>query len=299
MNLNKLAYLVRYYWRAELLGQKKPILGGIKITYKCNLTCPQCPYWHRKYKEVGFQKLVGIMDKMFEAGVRILILEGGEPLLWRDGEYRLEDLVIEAKRRFFTVGLTTNGTMPIETNADVVWVSVDGLRATHNQLRSNSFDRVMTTIENSRHLKIFANITINKINAGEVPELVKFLKGKVKGITIQFFYPYQESEDLMLSQEQRVEVLEKLIELKRQGYPLNDSITALEALKYNTWHCEPWMLCNGEPDGTINWGCYLRNRTDEQDPCKHCGFAAHTEISLAYQGSLGALWSGKNILDIF
>jgi len=239
------------------------------------------------------------MDKMFEAGVRILILEGGEPLLWRDGEYRLEDLVIEAKRRFFTVGLTTNGTMPIETNADVVWVSVDGLRATHNQLRSNSFDRVMTTIENSRHLKIFANITINKINAGEVPELVKFLKGKVKGITIQFFYPYQESEDLMLSQEQRVEVLEKLIELKRQGYPLNDSITALEALKYNTWHCEPWMLCNGEPDGTINWGCYLRNRTDEQDPCKHCGFAAHTEISLAYQGSLGALWSGKNILDIF
>jgi len=59
------------------------------------------------------------------------------------------------------------------------------------------------------------------------------------------------------------------------------------------------MLCNVEPDGTYNHGCYLKNRTPEVNPCHLCGFASHTEISLAYQLRWGAIRAGKEILDIF
>jgi len=301
VDFKKVGHLAKYYLEAEILGHKKPILAGFKVTYKCNLACRQCPYWRREYPELSFNDAVKVIDQMHEAGAKLLILEGGEPLLWKDGSYTIEDLITKARESFFTVGITTNGTLPIDTEADIVWVSVDGLKETHNQLRNNSFDKIMTNLKESKHPKIFANITINKVNVREIEALIKFLSPIVKGITIQFFYPYEESENLALTKAERVEALDKLIGLKRAGYPLNDSVVALEVLKYNHWRCEPWMLCNGEPDGKINYGCYLKNRITEgqEDPCKLCGFAAHTEISLAYQGNLEAIWAGRKILDIF
>jgi len=86
-------------------------------------------------------------------------------------------------------------------------------------------------------------------------------------------------------------VLEQLIELKKQGYPLLDSLPVLEALKKNTWKCHDWLIADVEPDGTINYGCYLKNRSEVD--CSKCGFAAHAELSLAYEGDLRAINAGR------
>jgi len=59
------------------------------------------------------------------------------------------------------------------------------------------------------------------------------------------------------------------------------------------------MIANIEPDGSFSQGCYLQNRTTDDNPCKLCGFAAHTEISLAYQLHWSAIMAGKDILGIF
>ena len=53
------------------------------------------------------------------------------------------------------------------------------------------------------------------------------------------------------------------------------------------------MLANVEPDGSINLGCYVKGRGDIQ--CKMCGFAAHTEISLAYSWHIESILTGKKI----
>ncbi len=279
--------------RARLGGPKRPLLNGFKVTYRCNLNCPGCPFWRQPRPDTPFEQAVAAMDKLREDGVRLIILEGGEPFLWRDGERRLEAIVQEAKKRFFSVGVVTNGTLPIETSADIVWVSLDGLRETHNALRGGSFDRAIEHIRMSTHPKIFANVTIHSRNWQEIPELVRFLADLVKGVTIQFYYPYEGTEDLLISPESREEVLEQLIALKQQGYPILDSYPALNALKRNTWTCHPWLISSTEPDGTITHGCYLRNRAAIN--CQYCGFAAHTEISLAYDGNLRAIWAGRNI----
>jgi len=140
---------------------------------------------------------------------------------------------------------------------------------------------------------MFANITINSINGAEIPDLVKFLKGKVKGITIQFHYPYEKEDSLTLAFDERRKVLNGLIGLKKKGYPIADSYRALDALKHNSWRCRDWMLANVEPDGTIHLGCYVKGRGDIQ--CRWCGFAAHTEISLAYGWHVPSIMAGRKI----
>lgn len=299
MKLSHVLYLAQYYARSKFFGEKRPILAGMKITHRCTLKCRQCPYWQRPEDDLKWEKLKEIMPVLCNRGIRIIILEGGEPLLWKDGERGINELIREAKKYFYCVGVTTNGTLPLNVDSDVIWVSIDGLKETHDQLRGKSFDRIIENIKASHHPKIFANITINRLNFREIPELVKFLTPMVKGITVQFFYPYPESEDLLLPWEDRAWVLDQLTALKKEGYPLKDSLLAFKTLKDNSWACEPWMIANVEPDGTYNHGCYLKNRTPDEHPCKLCGFAAHTEISLAYQLHLSAIWAGKDILGIF
>ena len=299
MKLSRVGYLARYFVQARVFNDKKPILSGVKLTHRCTLQCRQCPYWQRSAPDLAWERVREIFPQLYERGIRIVILEGGEPLLWRDGDKTVHDLIAEARKYFFCVGVTTNGTLPLDAATDIIWVSIDGLRETHDSLRGKSFDRIISHIKESTHPKIFANITINRINRPEIPALIKFLAPLVRGITIQFFYPYPESEDLALTWEERAAVLEELIKLKKAGYPVTDSVLALKVLKDNKWRCEPWMIANVEPDGAFNQGCYLQNRTPDADPCRLCGFAAHTEISLAYQLHWEAIMAGKKILEIF
>jgi MoaA/NifB/PqqE/SkfB family radical SAM enzyme len=234
------------------------------------------------------------MRRLHNDGVRLLILEGGEPFVWRDEAHGLSDIVAVARKLFFSVGVTTNGTFPLETEADIVWVSIDGLKRTHDRLRGGSFDTAVTHIENSKHPRVFAHVTINSINAVEIPALIRFLAPRVKGITIQFHYPYEGDGDrLFLPLGSRRKVLDEIIALKREGLPLANTYACLKALRENRWRCRPWMIASVDPDGTITYGCYLKNRA--VIACEKCGFSAHTEISLAYGGGFESMRLGNRV----
>ncbi|MBI4722698.1 MAG: radical SAM protein [Candidatus Stahlbacteria bacterium] len=283
--------MLGYYLRSRVLGIKKPILAGLKLTHNCNLKCEHCPFWQNRDKSLSFLGAKQCMNELYEQGVRILIIEGGEPFLWKDGEYSLKDIVTEAKKLFFSVGVTTNGTFPIDVEADIIWVSIDGLEETHNQIRGESFDQIIANVSTSTHLKIYAHITINSLNYEEIPSIVEFIANKVKGITIQFHYPYNGGTDkLFLEWDKREKVLDNLIQLKRKGLPIANSEACLKALKKNSWTCHPFMIASVEPDGKITQGCYVKNRGIVS--CVNCGFSAHTEISLAYATVIGAMKVG-------
>jgi len=281
----------------RLWGQRRPLLAGFKVTHRCNCRCVACPFWRRPGGDIPFPAAVEALDRLQSAGVKLLILEGGEPFLWRDGERCLEDLVDEARRRFIRVGITTNGSFPLESRADILWVSVDGLEATHDRLRgAGSFRRAVAHIEASAHPRLYANVTISRANADELPELLRFLAARVRGITIQLYYPYPQTEDLSLERSRRRAVLEQLIALKREGLPLLDSTVALRHLQGNTWRCHPWLVASVEPDGTLTQGCYLLNRAAVA--CQSCGFAAHVELSLAYDLHPAAIRAGMRVFGL-
>lgn len=285
------AFFLSFYLKS-LLGFKRPLLAGIKLTHNCNLKCDHCPFWKKERGALSFSQAEAAMKTLHEQGVHIIIFEGGEPFLWKDGDYRINDIVREAKKLFFSVGITTNGTFPLDAEADIIWVSIDGLKETHDTLRCGSYNTVISNIKASSHRRVYAHTTINSINWKEIPELVRLLSTLVKGITFQFHYPYKEGEkDLSLDREKRLAVLDCLIRLKKEGLPVANSYTCLKALKKNTWKCHPWMIASVEPDGTFTQGCYVQNRGEIS--CDNCGFSAHTEISLAYSGVIESirLWS--------
>ncbi len=288
-------YFLKHNISARLFGKKKPLLASFKVTYRCTLKCRSCPFWKMESRDIQFQKALEVMDYLYEQGIRLIIFEGGEPFVWRDQDCQLEDLVKQAKQKFFSVGITTNGTLPLSSSADILWVSFDGLKETHEKNRGPCFDKIIRNIEQSAHPKILANITINKLNVTEIHQLVRFLSDKVKGITIQFYYPFPNTEDLALTKDQRIRVLDELIQLKQQGLPILDANDTLQNLKKNDWTCHDWLIASAEPDGSVHIGCYLKNRADVS--CEKCGFAAHAEVSKAYDWNWQSILVGKKTFD--
>ncbi len=277
-----------------LSGKKKPLLASYKLTYRCNLRCQQCPFPGYAGADPTFEQVRQTLDQLRRRGNRLVIFEGGEPLLWKDRAFGFNDVARYARQRFACVGVTTNGTLPLDIETDVLWVSLDGFAATHNRLRqAEIFERVIENIRRSPHPRLFAHITANAENAAEIPDLVRYLSTLVKGITVQFYYPYGADDRLFLPWKERQALLDQLIQLKKAGYPVLNSTASLRALGENTWRCLPWLIDCANPDGNITQGCYLRNRADID--CEKCGFSPYTEASLAFRGNPLAILAGMKI----
>jgi Fe-coproporphyrin III synthase len=292
--LSRLALAGDVFFHHLLTGRHRPFLASYKLTYRCNLRCRQCPFPEYSGKDPTYAEVCRVLDTLQLRGDRVVIFEGGEPLLWRDGDHKFNDLARYARRRFACVGVTTNGTLPLDVETDVLWVSVDGFAETHNRLRNaDIFEHVIANARHSTHPRLYAHITANAENRSEIPDLVRFLSEIFKGITVQFYYPYGTDDRLLLEGEQRRSLIEELIQLKREGYPLLNSTASLQALQTRLWKCQSWRIDCANPDGSFWQGCYLRSRAEID--CAKCGFSPYTELSLAFQGNPQAIWAGMKI----
>lgn len=291
--------LLDFYLRTKILRQNIPLLASFKLTLRCNLACRACPF-HLRAREpqshMSRDTALRALQELHQLGCRIVMFEGGEPLLWRDGPHDFAGLVHYAQQLFLRVGVTTNGTLPLDVPADVVWVSMDGLPDTHNLLRSDSFDRIRHNLKTATHRKIFVHFTMHKKNWHELEGLLQKLKElpAVRGMTVQLFYPYEQGEeDLRLSVQERRRALENALRLKRQGYPILNSKNRLKAMIENTWHCRQDVLINVDPDGSITRGCYAKSRGRVN--CTACGFTPVAEASGALALNPGSLLAGWRI----
>lgn len=297
--MTRLVRICSAFLKNRLLGRRIPIIASFKLTYRCNLTCSACPFHRTPFahdRHMDWETACSAMDRLASLGCPIVVFEGGEPLLWSSGSRTFTDIAARAGRLFACVGVTTNGTMPIDVPTDIVWVSIDGTKATHDALRCGSYDSAVSHIRSSSHRRILAHMTINSRNFDQLPAVARQLMGipAVKGMTVQFFYPYKRGEDdLALARDQRLHAIEDALRLKAQGYPILNSASSLRAMKDNTWMCRPFLLANVETDGTIETGCYLSARSAID--CAVCGFTPVAEASMAHDMCLDAIVSGVRI----
>lgn len=288
--------LASFYFQRKIRGRKIPLLASFKITYRCNLACRACPFHLRAEDEnsrMSWNTAIAAMESLHRMGTRFIVFEGGEPLLWRDGPYRLHDLVLYARKHFLRVAVTTNGTLPLDVPADILWVSLDGMKEAHNKLRSDSFERVCANLQAAKHPRVFIHCTLNRLNWRDVEPLAVFVQNipTVKGMTFQFFYPYNQGEDdLALNAEERRSVIAKLIELKKRGFPVLNSSGRLAAMIDNRWRCHDDILINVDPDGAITKGCYVKSRGEIN--CDACGFTPVAEASGALDLIPGSILAG-------
>ncbi len=290
--------LVNFYWQRKVLGQSIPLLASFKLTYRCNINCQGCPFRLRNQEDnahMSWEQATTSLRELRAAGTRIVVFEGGEPLIWRDGDHSINELVLYAKQLFPTVAVTTNGTLPLEVPADILWVSLDGLKERQDRLRSDSFDRVMDNLQRSTHPRLFIHFTMNKENWRDLEGLLALLSDipVVKGTTVQLFYPYGQGEaPLALSPAERRAALETALRLKG-AYPILNSRSTLRAMIKNDWVCHSDILINADPSGEITKGCYVRNRGHIN--CRDCGFTPVAEASGALDLHSGSLWAGCRI----
>lgn len=281
-----------------LLRRKTPLLASFKITWRCNLACKGCPF-HRRAKRPGssmdWDTVRRSLDMLAEMGTRIVVFEGGEPFLWEDRGRTLDDALGYAKSLFTRVAVTTNGTFPLRGLADILWVSLDGRKELHDRLRSGSFDRVMKSLRETRHPRVLVHITVHRENHRELEPMLQMLQDvpSVRGVTLQFFYPYGQGEaPLSMTRAERRETVEEIIGLKERGFPILNDAGRLRAMAAGSWRCHDDILVNVDPDGTITQGCYVKSRGEVR--CRDCGFTPVAEASGAVDllpGSLRAGWS--------
>jgi MoaA/NifB/PqqE/SkfB family radical SAM enzyme len=288
--------LAAFFFQRNILHRDLPLLASFKLTYRCNLRCAPCPYHRRDdahQAHIRWESAVEALDALHRAGCRIVVFEGGEPLLWNDGSRTFADLVRYARDRFLCTAATTNGTLPLDVPVDVLWVSLDGTKETHDRLRSGSFDRAWDNLGKTTHGKLFVHFTMNRENWRDLESLLDDLKQRpaVRGVTIQLFYPYGQGEEaLALTAVERRDAIHSAIRLKERGYRIINSRRSLENMITNDWNCRDRLLMNVDPDGTITRGCYVRSRGEVQ--CAECGFTPVAELSGALDGRPGSILAG-------
>ena len=148
MKLKDFMYFAGFGAKTILFRKKEPILGTIILTDYCNLSCKHCAVNNINKIIYPYEEIRAEMQSLYNDGVRILFFCGGETLLWKDGERTIRDLVKEAKEiGFLIVNIVTNGTIDLDLpEADVIFLSLDGLKENHNYIRGNTFDTIMDKV---------------------------------------------------------------------------------------------------------------------------------------------------------
>ena len=267
-----LAYLVGHH----VLRKDPPLIRGLVLTNRCNLHCQHCRVSERDPMDLSFAEVTAAVDAFYREGGRCLYLEGGEPFLWRDGSHPLDDIVAYAHGvGYLTVVVYTNGTLPLRTSADTVFVSVDGLQATHDALRGASFERIMGSIRESPHPSLFINSTINSRNKDELRAFCDYVEGvkKVRGVFFYLHTPYYGHDALELGSAERQRVLKELLSLCG-SYRILNSRAGLQSALRNAW-ARPLKACSVYEEGVVYECCRYAG---DPELCRQCGYLSYAEI---------------------
>ena len=272
-----------YYQRAlrwKMLGDRSPIVAAIKITQRCNLHCKHCTWSNKITKDLSLEEWRGIIDNLYEKGVTAIVIEGGEPTLYEG----VKDIVEYIKSKGMFVIFVTNGTQNISgIHPDVFWISIDGMEKSDNNIRGpGHFGKATQTIRENADKKIIVLTTISKTNSSDVEAMCKYFSDSnpVCGLMFNFEYPYCDIEDVALDTEQRREVAESIIGLKKKYPKVLSSFSYLQTVGKNK-KCYPWLLVSVTADGKQRSDCMIRHV--EKDDCSKCDMCCYGELSRMYE----------------
>ena len=307
----------------NLLGVKMPLFCGHKLTYNCNLRCKMCPFWKRSNQESSTEQEKEVLRQIYSSGACSVAFEGGEPLLRKD----LVKILAFSRSLPLHTSLITNGIL-LESRIDEIaqyingalYVSLDGLEKTHDTIRgvNGCFRKAVRGITASRSkVQVIINSTIMADNIHEVEDLVKLAKELDVNISLAVAHEYFNAKASAPASHKIREIAEKLVEMKRNGYPLVNSISYFKVIaKEKKWTCKPWLTVNVGPKGTIVLPCYVRNEYadstsvfessiktaisgfnwKEIQNCQNCSLHCYVEPSLALSGDFRTFlnWCGIN-----
>jgi sulfatase maturation enzyme AslB (radical SAM superfamily) len=161
-----------------------------------------------------------------------------------------------------------------------VFVSVDGLRATHDALRGKSYDRIMGNIRDSAHPSLYVNYTINNENKDEIGEFCAYVDriDRIRGVFFYFHTPYYGRDELYIEPGERRRILYRLLEYRKHHKILNSRAGLQSALR-DDWK-RPLDICSVYEAGVIYPCC---RHSGDPELCRQCGYLSYAEIGQTLQ----------------
>lgn len=274
MNIKEFFYLPWWYFRSVVLGKKAPLQSVVFISDKCNLSCKHCSvYNHTSPVTKTMSQIRGELEYCYRLGSRFVDFEGGEPFLWRDGDKTVDDLCDLAREiGFFSCTITTNAQQNFRgSRADSIWISMDGVGDFHEQIRgAGTWKRLLENAASCGHKALAANMVVNNLNRSCIREAAEFVKNNpaFQCISFNMHTPFPGTEYLALDETARQEVIEQIIALKKEGFPIMNSVSGLRRMKdMNFRHC-CWMTNFVFMDGSREPQCI----GPKVGNCPRCGF---------------------------
>ena len=187
------------YWRRGLVnvvrglakfGVRKPFVPGAPFlvvwdyTYLCNLRCKHCYASAGKPlpDELNTEEALDVVKQLADAGVTIIALSGGEPLMRKD----IFDVISLAHDYGMYTAVASNGTLITrefakklkDSGLGYIQISLDGATPeTHDTFRGlpGVFERTLRGIKNCVEAGVFVEVStaVTKFNYKEVPDIIE------------------------------------------------------------------------------------------------------------------------------
>ncbi len=286
MRFSSFMYLAGFGIKTILFRQKKPILGTVIVTDKCNLHCRHCSVNNITAVIHPYEQIKREMHTLYDMGVRILFFCGGETFMWQDSGRNIRDLVIEAKHMgFMIVNVVTNGTFPLDLpEADLILLSLDGDKERHNAVRGDTYDRIMENIASATSDNICFYMAINQINKDAVRDVCALARDtkNVRAVSFNFHTPYPDTKELALSREEKAKCCEDIRYMMKQGAPVFNLKGAFRHLINNSFPT-PCHQCVVMENGRLST---CGRCIDVPGLCEQCGYFFVAEYTLLFRGNI-------------
>ncbi len=269
-------------FRIHVLRSRSPLFVSWNITFRCNLHCQYCNAHSARHDEWDVPRILAGLDTLWGLGVRWITFGGGEPFM-KDG---LGKILSHAKGLGFNVFLSTNGWLASQHRADLVSVdhvniSLDGPREVHDLVRGKgAFDKALEGVDVCREEGVPVSLlcVLSKYNLEHVDEVLRI--ASERGLTVMFqpatrwLNSSEESNEICPPVEEYRATVARLMELKRNGAPIRNSLGGLEHIAHwpdptPIWCVAGRLISVLEPDGYVltchqaQVGTFLRAKCED------------------------------------
>jgi hopanoid biosynthesis associated radical SAM protein HpnH len=247
--------------------ERYPLVLMLEPLFRCNLACAGCG--KIDYPDAILNQRLSVeecLDAVEECGAPVVVIAGGEPLLHRDIDTIVKELI--ARKKF--VYLCTNALL-IEKKLDLfepsvyfAWtVHLDGDREEHDRsvCQEGVYDRAIAAVRAAKARGFRVNVNATLFDNAEPEHVARFFDQVtalgVDGITMSPGYAYERAPDQehFLSRRRTKELFRAVF--RRGRWSFNQSTLFLDFLAGNqAYRCTPW----GNPTRNyFGWQrpCYL------------------------------------------
>ena len=220
-------------------GKRTPVVVSMSLTGKCNLKCRYCysANDNEKSRDVPLDTLISRIDGFYNIGTRVLMLQGGEPLLHKD----LDAVIRHAKSRGMYCSITTNGVnfgkyVGILKSVNQVQLSIDGGEEITEMFRGKGvYQEVLNAAELCHKNAIPFHLHVVLTDESSVEKtflpLIDVIKKYNSYLNFCILQPSGAARGKNLISDMHVQRMYRVIRtMKKEGVPVNNSYRTIDGI---------------------------------------------------------------------